>query len=63
MYRDGPNIYHVHFVYYYKFLVIMIFECSVHASDGFPKNKVWMGGVGEWDELYPFFFYRFLELS
>ena len=32
----------------------MIFECSVHVSDGFPKKRSLDGGwVGGWGELYP----------
>ena len=37
-------------------------ECSVHASDGFPKKSL-DRGVGGWDERYPVLFWIFLTLQ
>ena len=45
-------------VYIAKSCWLLLFECSVHVSNGFPKKKVWMG-VGGWGELYPSFFLDF----
>ena len=33
-------------VYIAKSCWLLLFECSVHVSNGFPKNKIWMGVVG-----------------
>ena len=40
--------------------VVSYYDLSVHVGDGFAK-KVWIGGVGGWDEvgLYPCFFFDF----
>ena len=48
------------YIHCYKLLVIMI-RVSFHVNNGFPKKKVWMGGGGGWGELYPRFFFGFLE--
>ena len=38
------------FVYFAKRCLILLFECSIHVSDGFPIKKTfgWGGGVGGW---------------
>ena len=31
-------------IYIAKSCWLLLFECSVHVSDGFPKKEVWMEG-------------------
>ena len=41
---------------------LLWFECSVHVSDGFPK-QMFRWGVGGWGEVHPSFFWIFLNFA
>ena len=46
-------------VYIAKSCLLLLFECSVHVSDGFPKGVDGGGWVGGWAALYPSLFWIF----
>ena len=52
----------VFYIYIAKSCWLLLFECSVHVSDGFPKKKFgW--GVDGWGEVYPSFFGIFFNFA